>query len=292
MENDKYLPLLAKVGIVVNKPDPDYDRATELRIQIAAHDEAYHGRDEPVVPDADYDALVRELVAIENRRPDLVTSDSPSGLVGSEPNEMFAPVEHEVPMMSLDNAMDLSELDAWHERILKSLDDSDNPRFVCELKFDGLAVSIRYDDGELTRAATRGNGRVGEDVTHNVLTIRGIPHRIDDAPKILEVRGEVYLPISRFNELNRQQTANGGPPFANPRNTAAGSLRQKDPEVTASRNLAFWSYQLGQTSSDATISSSEETFALLERLGLPVNPEIQEFSNFADVRGFCREWME
>ncbi len=292
MENDKYLPLLAKVGIVVNKPDPDYDRATELRIQIAAHDEAYHGRDEPVVPDADYDALVRELVAIENRRPDLVTSDSPSGLVGSEPNEMFAPVEHEVPMMSLDNAMDLSELDAWHERILKSLDDSDSPRFVCELKFDGLAVSIRYDDGELTRAATRGNGRVGEDVTHNVLTIRGIPHRIDDAPKILEVRGEVYLPISRFNELNRQQTANGGPPFANPRNTAAGSLRQKDPEVTASRNLAFWSYQLGQTSGDATRSSSEETFALLERLGLPVNPEIQEFSNFADVRGFCRKWME
>tara|TARA_Y100001970_G_scaffold140622_1_gene173144 strand:+ start:6089 stop:8161 length:2073 start_codon:yes stop_codon:yes gene_type:complete len=282
---------LAKVGTVVNKPDQDYDRATELRIQIAAHDQAYHGLDEPLVPDADYDELVRELIAIEERRPDLATSDSPSVSVGSEPNEMFTPVEHEVPMMSLDNAMDLKELDAWHERILKGLDASDKPKFVCELKFDGLAVSIRYDDGELIQAATRGNGRVGEDVTHNVLTIRGIPHRIDGAPKILEVRGEVYLPISDFDELNRQQLANGGAPFANPRNTAAGSLRQKDPEVTASRNLAFWSYQLGQVSGGPVISSSEETFALLESLGLPVNPEIQEFSDFADVREFCENWM-
>ena len=282
---------LAKVGIVVNKPDPDYDRATELRIQIAAHDEAYHGRDEPLVPDAEYDALVRELIAIEDRRPDLVTPDSPSGSVGSEPNEMFAPVEHEVPMMSLDNAMDLEELDAWYERILKSLDASDRPKFVCELKFDGLAVSIRYEDGELVRAATRGNGRVGEDVTHNVLTIKGIPHRIDGSPTTLEVRGEVYLPISHFDELNRQQIASGGTAFANPRNTAAGSLRQKDPEVTASRNLAFWSYQLGQVSGGPAISSSEETFALLESLGLPVNPEIQEFSDFADVREYCEKWM-
>ena len=282
---------LAKVGTVVNKPDQDYDRATELRIQIAAHDQAYHGLDEPLVPDADYDELVREPIAIEERRPDLATSDSPSVSVGSEPNEMFTPVEHEVPMMSLDNAMDLKELDAWHERILKGLDASDKPKFVCELKFDGLAVSIRYDDGELIQAATRGNGRVGEDVTHNVLTIRGIPHRIDGAPKILEVRGEVYLPISDFDELNRQQLANGGAPFANPRNTAAGSLRQKDPEVTASRNLAFWSYQLGQVSGGPVISSSEETFALLESLGLPVNPEIQEFSDFADVREFCENWM-
>ena len=282
---------LAKVGIVVNKTDPDYDRATELRIQIAAHDEAYHGRDEPLVPDAEYDALVRELIAIEDRRPDLVIPDSPSGSVGSEPNEMFAPVEHEVPMMSLDNAMDLEELDAWYERILKSLDASDKPNFVCELKFDGLAVSIRYEDGELIRAATRGNGRVGEDVTHNVLTIKGIPHRIDGSPTTLEVRGEVYLPISHFDELNRQQIASGGTAFANPRNTAAGSLRQKDPEVTASRNLAFWSYQLGQVSGGPAISSSEETFALLESLGLPVNPEIQEFSDFSAVREYCEKWM-
>jgi len=282
---------LAKVGIVVNKTDPDYDRATELRIQIAAHDEAYHGRDEPLVPDAEYDALVRELIAIEDRRPDLVIPDSPSRSVGSEPNEMFAPVEHEVPMMSLDNAMDLEELDAWYERILKSLDASDKPNFVCELKFDGLAVSIRYEDGELIRAATRGNGRVGEDVTHNVLTIKGIPHRIDGSPTTLEVRGEVYLPISHFDELNRQQIASGGAAFANPRNTAAGSLRQKDPEVTASRNLAFWSYQLGQVSGGPAISSSKETFALLESLGLPVNPEIQEFSDFADVREYCEKWM-
>ena len=275
----------------MNKPDPDYDRATELRTQIAAHDEAYHGRDEPLVPDAEYDALVRELIAIEERRPDLVIPDSPSGSVGSEPNEMFAPVEHEVPMMSLDNAMDLEELDAWYERILKSLDASDKPKFVCELKFDGLAVSIRYEDGELIRAATRGNGRVGEDVTHNVLTIKGIPHRIDGSPTTLEVRGEVYLPISHFDELNRQQIASGGTAFANPRNTASGSLRQKDPEVTASRNLAFWSYHLGQVSGGPAISSSEETFALLESLGLPVNPEIQEFSDFADVREYCEKWM-
>ncbi|MBM36709.1 MAG: DNA ligase (NAD(+)) LigA [Acidimicrobiaceae bacterium] len=282
---------LARVGTVVNEPDPDHDRAAELRIQIAAYDEAYHGRDEPMVPDAVYDELLRELIAIEGRRPDLLTPDSPTISIGSAPNELFAPVEHQVPMMSLDNAMDLAELNAWHDRVLKGLERSDAPRFVCELKFDGLAVSIRYENGELIQAATRGNGTIGEDVTHNVLTISGIPHRIKNAPEVLEVRGEVYLPISHFEELNRSQMENGEAPFANPRNTAAGSLRQKDPAVTASRNLAFWSYQLGQVVGGPAMLSSQETFALLERLGLPVNPEIREFSDFDQVQEFCEEWM-
>ncbi len=282
---------VAKVSLVMNEFDSDQDRVAQLRVQIAAHNEAYHGRDEPTVPDAVYDQLLRELAEIEQRRPDLLTAESPTQLVGSAPNEIFAPVEHKVPMMSLDNAMDLDELASWHERVLKGIEGAASCEFVCELKFDGLAVSIRYEDGELVQAATRGNGRVGEDVTHNVLTIENIPHRIPDAPKVLEVRGEVYLPISGFELLNEQQLANGEPLFANPRNTAAGSLRQKDATVTANRKLAFWCYQLGEIIGGPQMSSSIETFELLKSLGLPVNPEVTQFSDFAEVQRFCESWM-
>ena len=148
--------------------DSDQDRVTQLRDQIAAHNEAYHGRDEPTVPDAVYDRLLRELAEIEARHPDLVTPESPTQSVGSAPNEIFSPVEHKIPMMSLDNAMDMEELQSWYERVLKGIHGAESCQFVCELKFDGLAVSIRYENGELVQAATRGNGRVGEDVTHNV----------------------------------------------------------------------------------------------------------------------------
>jgi len=275
----------------MNEFDSDHDRVTQLRDQIAAHNEAYHGRDEPTVPDAVYDQLLRELAEIEARHPDLVTPESPTQSVGSTPSEIFAPVEHKVPMMSLDNAMDMEELQSWYERVLKGLEGADSCQLVCELKFDGLAVSIRYENGELVQAATRGNGRVGEDVTHNVLTIEDIPHQIKNAPEVLEVRGEVYLPISRFDSLNEEQLAKGEPAFANPRNTAAGSLRQKDPTVTASRKLAFWSYQVGEVLGGSRMASSAETFELLQSLGLPVNPEVTEFSKFSEVQKFCELWM-
>ena len=282
---------LARVGTVVNEPDPDHDRAAELRIQIAAYDEAYHGRDEPMVPDAVYDELLRELIAIEGRRPDLLTPDSPTISIGSAPNELFAPVEHQVPMMSLDNAMDLAELNAWHDRVLKGLERSDAPRFVCELKFDGLAVSIRYENGELIQAATRGNGTIGEDVTHNVLTISGIPHRIKNAPEVLEVRGEVYLPISHFEELNRSQMENGEAPFANPRNTAAGSLRQLDSKITAQRPLSIFCYEAGIIKGQS-FKSHEEFLSGLKAWGFPVNPEIKLINNIDSMIDYHIELEE
>ena len=291
LERQNLVVQVAKVGLVMNEFDSDQDRVTQLRVQIAAHNEAYHGRDQPTVPDAVYDQLLRELAEIEQRRPDLLTEESPTQMVGSSPNEIFAPVEHKVPMMSLDNAMDLEELQSWYERVLKGIEGADSCEFVCELKFDGLAVSIRYEDGELVQAATRGNGRVGEDVTHNVLTIEGIPHRIPDAPKVLEVRGEVYMPISGFESLNEEQLVKGEPLFANPRNTAAGSLRQKDSTVTAHRKLAFWCYQLGEVTGGSQMTSAKETFDLLKSLGLPVNPEVTEFSEFKEVQRFCESWM-
>ena len=275
----------------MSESDSDHDRAAELRDQISAHNESYHGRDRPSIPDSTYDELLRELEAIEARRPDLATTASPTLTVGATANELFSAVEHRVPMMSLDNAMDFDELNAWHDRIVKSLGETQTHGFVCELKFDGLAVSLRYENGDLAQAATRGNGRIGEDVTLNVKTIHGIPHRVENAPAVLEVRGEVYLPISGFEELNNEQLEKGEALYANPRNTAAGSLRQKDPSVTESRKLAFWSYQLGEVVGGPQIESSEETFNLLKRLGLPVNPELKEFSDFDDVRQFCETWM-
>ena len=275
----------------MSEDDSDSDRAAELSAQIRAHNEAYHSRDNPSVSDAEFDALLRELIAIETRRPDLVVEDSPTRAVGAQPSQMFAPVEHDVPMMSLDNAMDFAELEAWHERMVKGLGGSREFRVVCELKFDGLAVSIRYENGKLVQAATRGNGRVGEDVTHNVLTIDQIPHRIGNAPDLVEVRGEVYLPVSRFEELNREQIKKGEAPYVNPRNTAAGSIRQKDPSVTKDRKLSFWSYQLGQVIGGPEMTSSNDTFQLLQSLGLPVNPEVREYSDFHDVKAFCELWM-
>tara|TARA_B100002049_G_scaffold237071_1_gene225987 strand:- start:26814 stop:28757 length:1944 start_codon:yes stop_codon:yes gene_type:complete len=243
------------------------------------------------VPDSTYDELLRQLEEIETRRPDLTTADSPTRSVGNAPSELFSAVEHRVPMMSLDNAMNLDELNAWHERIIKSFGENETYGFVCELKFDGLAVSLRYENGDLVQAATRGNGRIGEDVTLNVKTINDIPHRLENAPAVLEVRGEVYLSISRFEELNTEQIDKGDPTYANPRNTAAGSLRQKDPSVTAARQLSFWCYQLGEVVGGPELQSSEQTFELLERLGLPVNPEVEEFSDFTEVWRFCESWM-
>ena len=235
-------------------------RAAELRALIRYHADRYHRDDAPEIADAEYDALVVELQHLEGSHPELATPDSGSRTVGAAPLAQFVPVRHAVPMMSLDNVFSPKEFHAWGDRVerlaaaVPEVGDG-AVRVVCEPKIDGLAVSLRYERGRLVQAATRGDGTTGEDVTANVATIRAIPARLaldpGDVPEVLEVRGEVYLPVSAFEALNRRQAAAGLRRFANPRNSAAGSLRQKDPAVTASRPLSFWAYQIGEVDGGA-----------------------------------------
>ncbi len=269
------------------------ERAEELRKLIAYHDERYYADDAPEIGDADYDALVRELRSIEAGHPELVTADSPTQRVGAGVlSTAFAPVVHSVAMTSLDNAMDVAELTAWGDRVRRGLGGAD-PAFVCELKIDGLAMSLRYEHGLFVQAATRGDGRVGEDVTANVATIATVPKRLGpSAPDVLEVRGEVFMPIASFEALNERQAAAGQPRFANPRNAGAGSLRQKNPAVTASRELSFWSYQLGEVVGGPEFASHHETLEFLAGLGFPVNPEIRTVADLDAVYAFATHWQQ
>ena len=274
--------------------DPEA-RIEELRAEIRHHNQRYYEQDSPEIADAEWDALLRELQQLEEANPDLVTPDSPTQVVGGA--ALFAPVEHRTPMMSLDNAFDGLELDAWGARLERRLAgegavQDGEPDWVCELKFDGLAISILYEDGRLVQAATRGNGRVGEDVTHNVRTIADVPQRIEGAPPVLEVRGEVYMAVSVFEELNARQEAAGLPRYVNPRNTAAGSLRQKDAAKTAERRLSFWSYQLGAVEGGPSFVRHTQTLDFLRELGLPVNPEIRALETLEDVAGYCAHWQD
>ena len=266
-------------------------RVDELRAQIAYHNERYHTLDDPEISDADYDALVRELRQLEADHPDLVTDDSPSGLVGGAISATFSAVTHRVPMMSLDNAMDADELRAWADRVAKGLD-GDEPTFVCELKFDGLAISLRYENGRFVQAATRGDGRVGEDVTANVATIADVPHVLPDgAPEVVEVRGEVYMTRSSFEQLNERATAAGEKTFVNPRNSAAGSLRQKDPAVTASRNLSFFSYQLGEVVGGPEFTSHVAMLEFAAELGFAVDEHVRTLATIDEVAAHCLHWQ-
>jgi DNA ligase (NAD+) len=271
-------------------------RVEHLRELIAGHDRAYYELDAPVVPDADYDALVRELLAIEEQHPDLITPDSPTRRVAGTASTTFAEVVHAVPMMSLDNAMDTAELTAWMDRTRRRMGDlgvaEGDVGYVCELKIDGLAVSLRYVDGELVQGATRGNGRVGEDVTANLRTVADIPDQLGgDAPDVVEVRGEIYMPVAVFESINAAATAAGDKVYVNPRNTAAGSLRQKDPSVTARRNLAFWSYQLGEVVGGPAFATHHETLDWLAGLGFPVNPERRVVATLDEVYAYCTAWQ-
>jgi DNA ligase (NAD+) len=274
------------------------EQAAQLRQQIAYHNERYYGDDSPEISDADYDLLIRRLAALEAEHPELVDAQSPTQQVGSAPlSATFAPVTHRVPMTSLDNAMDLAELTAWGERIARGLPDQ-SVRFVCELKIDGLAMSLRYENGVLVQAATRGDGRVGEDVTANVATIAAVPKQLPSGyPVVLEVRGEVYMPRASFEALNERAAAAGQPRFANPRNAGAGSLRQKDPRATASRGLSFWSYQLGEVVSGPDDHSTEfahhhDSLEYIANLGFPVNPEIRVLDDLDAVFAFCSHWQQ
>jgi DNA ligase (NAD+) len=268
--------------------DPS-DEIGALRAEIAEHDHRYHVLDDPSVSDAEYDALVRRLRRLEEENPDLVTADSPTQRVGAAPSPAFAPVVHQQPMMSLDNAFGLDELVAWGQRLGRRA--AEVSSFVCELKIDGLAMSLRYERGVYVQAATRGDGRVGEDVTEQVRTIAAVPEQLHgDAPDVLEVRGEVYMPIAAFEALNGRQAETGGRLFANPRNSAAGSLRQKDPRVTASRELSLFAYQLGAVEGAPAFRSHTETIEAIAGWGLPVNPEIRTLATLAEVHEFCAHW--
>ena len=281
-------------------------RIRELQEQIADHSKRYHQEDNPEIADAEYDDLVRELTALEAGFPDLVDAYSPNQTVGAAPTSTFAELRHRIRMMSLDNAVSIDEIETWQVRADRILQREQAPylaavSYICEPKIDGLAISLRYERGELVQAATRGDGLVGEDVTANIRTIADVPHRlalsVKEMPEVFEVRGEVYLPIGAFHELNRRQAEAGLRLFANPRNSAAGSLRQKDASVTASRPLGFFAYQLGEVAGGVAgqdgkaLLTQRANLDLIARCGLPVNPEILVFDDLEGVERYCKELL-
>ena len=287
-------------------PSPEQiQRYGELCQLIVRHNDLYHVSDAPEISDADFDTLVRELRALEAEFSQFSDSTSPTKSIGPVAHTTFDPVKHRVPMTSLDNAMDLAELQAWGDRVTKILGDVP-VQYVCELKIDGLAMSIRYEQGVLVQAATRGDGQVGEDVTANVATISSVPHTISGqlltpVPEVLESRGEVYMSTAAFQKFrtekeaeNAQRITDGKQPVAvpvNPRNAGAGSLRQKDSRITASRELSLWVYQLGEVIGGPEFSSHHETMEYVKGLGLPVNPEIRVVSSLEEVFEFCKYWQ-
>jgi DNA ligase (NAD+) len=270
-------------------PKTASERAAALRELIEYHTERYFGADDPEISDAEFDELVKELRALEAQHPSLVTTESPTQRPGGQVASTFAPVAHRVPMLSLDNAFDYDELRAWAVRIEKLVPQP--IRYVAEPKLDGLAISLQYVDGEFAVGATRGDGRTGEDVTENLRTIAAIPKKLKGKtpPKVLEVRGEVFMPLAAFDELNRRQAAADDRVFVNARNAAAGSLRQKDPSITATRDLAVFCYQTGVVEGGPKVRTHAETLDWLRKLGLPVNDRIQNLDTLDDVLRFCDE---
>ena len=281
------------------------ERHAELLALTAYHRRLYYIVDSPEISDAEYDELDREIRQLEHDFPDLITANSPTQTVGTEIAETFSTVEHRVPMTSLDNAMDSGELLAWGERAAKGLSEDAVIHYACELKIDGLALSLRYENGVLVQAATRGDGRFGEDVTANVLTIDVVPKKLVSKtkvaiPSVLEVRGEVYLPIDAFEKLKAAKEAENvvriaagkkpEPVPVNPRNAGAGSLRQKDASVTAGRGLAFWSYQLGEVIGGPDFTSHHATLDFLQDLGFPVNPNIALVNSLDEVTAYCEKF--
>lgn len=268
-------------------------RIKELRDLINYHNRQYYVYDNPVISDAEYDKLMRELEELEKKFPELITPDSPTQRVGGEPLPYFAQVVHRTPMMSLANAFSADELRDFHRRVVGTV--GEDVQYVVELKIDGLAISITYENGLFKTASTRGDGLVGEDVTQNVRTIKSVPLKLDfpegQAPAVLEVRGEVYLPKEDFRKLNEEREEEGLPLFANPRNAAAGSLRQLDPKITAKRPLAVFVYQLGYAEG-VEFETHYEVLEFFKKIGLRVNPHVVLFDKFDDVVDYCLSWNE
>ncbi len=265
-------------------------RIAELRRAIRHHDRLYYVLAAPEISDHEYDRLFAQLRALEEAHPELARDDSPTRRVGGEPLPGLRQVEHEVPMLSLDNSYSLEELRAWYDRVRRQLG-GDPAGVTAELKIDGVSLSVLYRDGRLERAVTRGDGRVGDDVTHNARTIRPLPLELDGAPARLEVRGEVYLPRSAFERLNRDRAERGEPPFANPRNAAAGAIRMLDPRAVAERRLGVWCYQV-VPSEGVAVASQHAALELLRSLGVPVNPGFAACRDLDEVEAFIARWHE
>jgi DNA ligase (NAD+) len=266
-------------------------RAEELRSQLNRWLHEYHVLDEPSVDDATYDRHYDELVALEAAHPELITSDSPTQRVGAPASEKFQKVRHLTAMGSLEKVTTDEALVKWAEDVQKRLDSDEPVAFVLEPKIDGLAINLTYEDGLFTRGATRGDGEVGEDVTVNLRTIPSIPLRMlgDDVPSLIEVRGEVYMPLSGFRELNERLVAEDKKPTPNPRNAAAGSLRQKNPAITAARPLSFWAYGVG-AHEGVQLRTHWETLQWLKEHGFPINPFAERLESIDAVAKACREW--
>lgn len=288
---------MAEQGNLFEGQDPAA-RAEALRREIEHHSYQYYALDAPTISDAAFDSLMRELREIEAAHPELVTASSPTQRVGGYVGEQFAPVVHERRMYSLDNAMDLDELDEWMERTAEACGGA-LPPLCCELKIDGSSIALTYEDGVLVRAATRGDGTTGEDVTVNMRTVRDVPLRLRDeargaiAPGVetLELRGEVYMPKKSFEALNAAAEEEGRAPFANPRNAAAGSLRQKDPAVTKMRDLSTFMYAIADDAA-LEVEGQWELLQWLRKAGFHVNPDVRLCATAEEVRGFCRECLD
>ena len=288
---------MAEQGNLFEGQDPAA-RAEALRREIEHHSYQYYALDAPTISDAAFDSLMRELREIEAAHPELVTAASPTQRVGGYVGEQFAPVVHERRMYSLDNAMDLDELDEWMERTAEACGGA-LPPLCCELKIDGSSIALTYEDGVLVRAATRGDGTTGEDVTVNMRTVRDVPLRLRDeargaiAPGVetLELRGEVYMPKKSFEALNAAAEEEGRAPFANPRNAAAGSLRQKDPAVTKMRDLSTFMYAIADDAA-LEVEGQWELLQWLRKAGFHVNPDVRLCTTAEEVRGFCRECLD
>jgi DNA ligase (NAD+) len=271
-------------------------RVAELRALIRHHEECYYVLNAPEISDGEFDALMRELQALEHEHPELASPDSPTSRVAGRPVEGFETVEHATPMLSLENAYTEDELRAFDERVRKGLAaagrDSASAAYVADMKIDGLSISLQYLDGVLARGVTRGDGMRGEDVTTNVRTIRAVPLRLSGAgPGRVEVRGEVYLPRAAFERINREREDQDEPLFANPRNAAAGTMRNLDPGEVAKRGLSCWVYQLIE-GGGAQVRTHAESYDLMRLWGLPVEPHWRGLSGIEEVLAFCREWAE
>ena len=265
-------------------------RISELTNEIRDHQFKYYVLDAPTITDAQFDALLKELQALEAKHPELLEPDSPSLGVGGGFATTFEQHDHIEKMMSLDNVFDTEELAAWFDRVEK---ESPNPKYLCELKVDGLAINLLYENGQLTRALTRGNGVTGEDVTLNVKTIKGLPHTLigKKIPSLIEIRGEVFLPVAAFNQLNEELEEAGKQLFANPRNCAAGSLRQKDPRITASRDLSVVVHGVG-ASEGISFASQSDAYAQLEALGMPTSDRFKVCGTRGEVEEFIAHYNE
>ncbi|EMR7680685.1 NAD-dependent DNA ligase LigA [Yersinia enterocolitica] len=263
----------------------------QLRTSLRHHEHLYHVLDAPEIPDAEYDRLMQQLRELEAQHPELITNDSPTQRVGAAPLDAFEQVKHEVPMLSLDNVFDEESYLAFDKRVHDRLKRADPLTFCCELKLDGLAVSLLYEDGELVRAATRGDGTTGENITANVRTIRAIPLRLqgDKLPRRVEVRGEVFMPLAGFEQLNDEARRKGGKVFANPRNAAAGSLRQLDPRITAKRPLTFFCYGVGLLEGGELPRSHIQRLMQFKAWGLPVSDRVKLCTGSEQVITFYRQ---